>query len=69
MLFGITRAEEKANKIKKDILEAFIKTIETKKNIIDEFSVDLWNLMIQEATVHQDKTITFKFKNGKEVNI
>ena len=62
--------EEKANKInKKDVLEAFIKTIEAKKNIIDEFSVDLWNLMIQEAIVHQDKTITFKFKNGKEVTI
>ena len=63
-------AEEKANKInKKDVLEAFIKTMEAKKNIIDEFSVDLWNLMIQEATVHQDKSITFKFKNGKEVTI
>ena len=62
--------EEKAAKInKKDILEAFIKTIEAKENIIDEFSVDLWNLMIQEAIVHQDKTITFKFKNGKEVTL
>ena len=62
--------EEKAAKInKKDVLEAFIKTIETKENIIDEFSVDLWNLMIQEAIVHQDKTITFKFKNGKEVTL
>ena len=62
--------EEKADKInKKDVLEAFIKTIEAKENIIDKFSVDLWNLMIQEAIVHQDKTITFKFKNGKEITI
>ncbi len=62
--------EEKTAMInKKDVLEAFIKTIEVKENIIDKFSVDLWNLMIQEAIVHQDKTITFKFKNGKEVII
>lgn len=34
--------EEKAAKInKKDVLEAFIKTIEAKENIIDKFSFDL----------------------------
>ena len=56
--------EDKAAKInKKDVLEAFIKTIEAKENIIDKFSVDLQNLMIQGTIGHQDKTITFKLKN------
>ena len=62
--------EEKQSKLDRiEILNAFIVSLEDKATIIDEFSVDLWNLMIQEAIVHQDKTITFKFKNGKEVTL
>ena len=66
---SISEKQKQTNINIQDVLEAFIKTIEAKENIIDKFSVDLWNLMIQEAIVHQDKTITFKFKNGKEITI
>lgn len=40
-------AAEKSAKLNRlEVLEAFIKTIESIENIIDEFSIDLWNLMI-----------------------
>ncbi len=62
--------EEKISKLNKlEVLQAFIKTIEEKEPIIDEFSLDLWNLMLDAAVVNKDETITFKFKNGNEVRI
>lgn len=62
--------EEKISKLNKlEVLQAFIKTIEEKEPVIDEFSLDLWNLMLEAAVVNKDETITFKFKNGKEVTL
>lgn len=62
--------EEKISKLNKlEVLQAFIKTIEEKELVIDEFSLDLWNLMLDAAVVNKDETITFKFKNGNEVRI
>ena len=40
-----------------------------KEEIIDEFSTDLWKLMIQDALVNEDGTLTFKFRNGNEERI
>lgn len=62
--------EEKQSKINQiDVLEAFVKEIENRENIINEFSTDLWNVLIQQAVVHNDKTISFIFKNGTEVRL
>lgn len=62
--------EEKISKLNKlEVLQAFIKTIEEKEPVIDEFSLDFWNLMLDAAVVNKDETITFKFKNGNEVRI
>lgn len=62
--------EEKQSKFDRiETLNAFIVSLEDKATIIDEFSTDLWNLMIQDALVNEDGTITFKFRNGNEVRI
>ena len=62
--------EEKQSKLDRiEILNAFIASLESKAAIIDEFSTDLWNLMIQDALVNENGTIKFVFKNGIEINI
>lgn len=60
--------EEKQSKLDRiEILNAFIVSLEDKATIIDEFSTDLWNLMIQDALVNENGTIQFVFKNGIEI--
>ena len=60
--------EEKQSKLDRiEILNAFIASLEDKETVIDEFSTDLWNLMIQDALVNEDGTIKFVFKNGIEI--
>ena len=60
--------EEKQSKLDMiEILNAFIVSLEDKATIIDEFSTDLWNLMIQDALVNENGTIQFVFKNGIEI--
>jgi site-specific DNA recombinase len=62
-------AEKVAKLSKLEILQAFIKKIETEKDVIDEFSLDLWNVVLDAAVVNNEEKITFKFKNGKEVTL
>ncbi|MCQ2087076.1 MAG: phage tail protein [Bacilli bacterium] len=60
--------EEKQSKLDRiEILNAFIASLEDKEAVIDEFSTDLWNLMIQDALVDENGTIKFVFKNGIEI--
>ena len=60
--------EEKQSKLDRiEILNAFIASLEDKETVIDEFTTDLWNLMIQDALVNEDGTIKFVFKNGTEI--
>lgn len=61
----IKKKEEKINKA--NAMNAFIFEIENKPNLIASFDINLWNCLIEEAIVHKDKTITFKFRNGLEI--
>jgi hypothetical protein len=36
--------------------------------IIEDFDEDIWCYLIDRATVNRDGTVTFLFRNGKEVN-
>ena len=38
----------------------------SKESVLDEWNEELWMIMVEKATVHRDKSITFKFYNGKE---
>ena len=48
-------------------IEFFIKDIESRPLIITEFDEKLWLAVIDTATVAQDSTMTFRFRNGSEV--
>ena len=36
---------------------------------IEEWSEEAWILMIERATANRDKTLTFKFVNGNEIQV
>lgn len=41
--------------------------METTEITIDTWNDELWMTMVESAIVHKDKSITFKFYNGKEI--
>ena len=59
-------AEKKA---KAKYLESFAKDLENRPLIIEEFDEDIWCYLIDKATVNKDGSITFLFRNGKEINV
>lgn len=61
---------EKPYKLGKSIkLETFIKKVETADKELENWNDELWILTVDKAIVHKDKSITFKFYNGKEIRI
>jgi hypothetical protein len=52
---------------KAKLIEVFIKDIASRPLVINEFDETLWLTVIDTATVTQDGTMTFRFKNGSEV--
>lgn len=50
-------------------MELFIESIKDKPDVIDSWNSDLWILLVDKAIVHHDKSITFVFKNMKEITI
>ena len=51
---------------KAKLIEVFIKDIARRPLVINEFDETLWLTVIDTATVTQDGTMTFRFKNGSE---
>lgn len=61
-------AKEKAYKTGKATkMRAYLETIKKADDYLEEWSEDVWILMVETATVNRDKTITFKFVNGQTV--
>ena len=50
-------------------MRAYLETMKQADDYLEEWSVEAWILMVETATVNRDKTITFKFVNGKEVRV
>lgn len=50
-------------------LDCFLAHLKDCPYIIEEWNEELWNVLLESATVQRDKSITFKFKNGVEINI
>ena len=50
-------------------LDAFISVIKKADIILSEWSMDIWNVLVESGTVHRNLTITFKFKNGKKITV
>lgn len=61
-----TRTYKKAQALK---IDAFISTISTADEVLTEWNTDIWNVLVVSGVVHRNGTITFKFKNGKEVTV
>lgn len=60
-------ADREAKLQKAESMESFLKEIEDRDEVLQEFDITLWNTMIDEAVVNNDGTIEFKFKNGSKV--
>lgn len=60
--FEITNKEQKAKEI-----NSFIELLKSKPLIIDNFDRELFAFMIDKAVVNPDGSITFVFRNGKEI--
>ena len=50
-------------------MQAYLEAMKQADDYLEEWSVETWILMVETATVNRDKTITFKFVNGKEVRV
>lgn len=59
-------SERDHREIKSKSMNLFINDINEAPIMINEFNLTLWNIMINEAIVNIDGSITFKFKNGME---
>lgn len=57
-------SERDSKEIKSKSMNLFITDIKEASTMITEFDLTLWNIMIDEAIVNKDGSITFKFKNG-----
>lgn len=54
---------------KQSALNHYLNNLEKYPESIIGWDNELWNLLVEVAIVHQDKSITFKFKNGKSIKI
>ena len=48
-------------------IDRFIETITIRDRMIDEFDNGLWLAVLEQAVVHEDGTIVFRFYNGTEI--
>jgi len=57
----------KARKTKNLILDGFIREIESRPLVIDEFDERLWTVAVDRVTVMVDGGLTFRFKDGSDI--
>ena len=62
-------AQIRNKKIQAKHLNAFIAELPNRPNILIEWDEDVWNYLVDKAVVHEEKSITFLFKNGQEINV
>lgn len=54
---------------KRNKINTFISTLKKKANVISEFDEELFNIMVDKAVVHRDKSIEFIFNSGYKVKV
>jgi hypothetical protein len=60
-------AEKAKNAIKAQEISDFRKTVESHGEAITEWDQSIWNAALEEALVHSDSTIEFRFYSGVSV--
>ena len=48
-------------------MKSYLVNLSVTEDILDEWNESIWMLLVDSATVHRDKSITFKFQDGKEL--
>ena len=54
---------------KRNKINTFISTLKDKVDVISEFDEELFNIMVDKAVVHRDKSIEFIFNSGYKVKV
>lgn len=54
---------------KRNKINSFISTLKYKVDVISEFDEELFNIMVDKAVVHRDKSIEFIFNSGYKVKV
>lgn len=61
---------EKDNRMQRDReLRIFIGSIEKQPLVLETWDEGLWLTLLETATVHADNTITFRFKDGIDIEV
>ena len=60
----VTRRKNKARQI-----AAFIDQLEKAPASLEEWDSQVWSLLLEKGTVNRDGSITFEFRNGKEIKV
>lgn len=50
-------------------IDSFIAALKNTETVLTEWNADIWNVLVESGLVHRDGTITFKFKNGKDIMV
>ena len=61
------QADLSERKVKRERIDAFLKELERKKELVTEFDEGLWNTMVETMTVHSYDNIVFQFRDGTKV--
>lgn len=54
---------------RKEQIRRCLNELRSCSNILDEFDLDLWNALVESATVTADRMLTFRFRDGTEVSV
>ena len=60
-------AECDRRKIQRSALTGFLKALKSAKTPITDFTSQLWNALVERATVNADGSMVFIFRNGVEI--
>ena len=61
------QAELSSRMVKRERIEAFLRELEAKEELISEFDEGLWNTMVESMTVYSLDKIVFQFNDGTKV--
>lgn len=50
-------------------LQVFVDDLASRPSVLEEWDENVWSYLIDRATVNNDGSITFLFRNGKEINV
>ena len=54
-------------KIQRSTMENFLKALKSTQTPITDFTPQLWNALVEKATVNADDSVVFTFRNGREI--